>query len=251
MDLQLAGKRAIVTGASRGIGRAIARALAAEGVDVALVARGREALEAAAAEIASSGAARAVPLVADTGDDASVAAMVRDAVEALGGVDILVNNAAAVGGGGGAFPNMSPDRLFADLNVKVGGYMRTAQAAAPLMVEAGWGRIINVGGLATRITYNTFASMRNAAISALASNLAAELGPKGVNVLTVHPGFTVTEKTLPPQFALRGTELNTIGRLVTAAEVAWIVTMLASPLSVAVNGESILCGGGLRGVISY
>ncbi|MDP3175868.1 MAG: SDR family oxidoreductase [Phenylobacterium sp.] len=250
MDLQLTGKRALVTGASRGIGKEIARALAAEGADVVVASRGLEALQAAAAEIAQATGRRVEPIAADTGDDASVLALVSAAVAAFGGVDILVNNAAAVGGGGGSFPNMASDKLIADLNVKVAGYMRTAQAAAPHMIAGGWGRIINIGGVAARMTYNPFGSMRNAAISALSANLANELGPKGVTVNTVHPGFTMTERS-SEAFEKRAIELNTIGRAVHAREVAWLVTMLASPLCGAINGETILGGGGLKGAISY
>ena len=98
MDLLLRGKRALVTGGSRGIGKAIARALLAEGVDVAIVARGRDALETAAAELARETGGHVVPIVADTGDDASVRAMAQAVRVALGGVDILVNNAAEAGG---------------------------------------------------------------------------------------------------------------------------------------------------------
>src|SRR5512140_700490 len=100
MDLQLDGKCAIVTGGSRGIGKAVAKGLALEGVDLALVARDESALAAAATEIASLTGRRVVPIVADTGDDASVRAMVQRAVESLGRVDILVNAAAKPGGQG-------------------------------------------------------------------------------------------------------------------------------------------------------
>src|ERR1700744_348743 len=98
MDLQLTGKRAIVTGGSRGIGKAIARKLAEGGVDVVIAARGREAREATAKELAQATGRKIVPIAADMGDDASVAALVAQAVSALGGVDILVNDAAAPGG---------------------------------------------------------------------------------------------------------------------------------------------------------
>lgn len=98
MDLQLTGKRALVTGASRGIGKAIARALAEEGVDVAIAARSPGPLQEAAEDLALATGRRIVPVVGDTGDDASVAALVAEAVNLLGGIDILVNNAATPGG---------------------------------------------------------------------------------------------------------------------------------------------------------
>src|SRR3984885_6378547 len=94
MDLQLTGRRAVVTGGSRGIGRAIALALAHEGCDVGLVARDRTVLQAVAAELTAESGRKVVPLPADTGDDASVAAMAVDAVRLLGGGDFLVNAAA-------------------------------------------------------------------------------------------------------------------------------------------------------------
>src|SRR5215469_10481303 len=98
MDLELNGKTAIVTGGSRGIGKAVARQLALEGVDVALVARDPATLEATATELAAETGRRMVPLVADTGNEAAVRGMVEGAVAKLGQVDILVNCAAAPGG---------------------------------------------------------------------------------------------------------------------------------------------------------
>src|SRR5690242_11365200 len=98
MDLELAGKTAIVTGGSRGIGKAVARELAAEGVDVAIVARAQDVLEQTAAELAEATGRRIVPIVADTGSDDSVKSMVEQAARALGRIDILVNGAAQPGG---------------------------------------------------------------------------------------------------------------------------------------------------------
>src|SRR4051812_16211744 len=98
MDLQLSGKRAIVTGASRGIGKAVARALAAEGCDVVVAARTKDLLDAAAGELSTATGRRVVPIVVDTGDDGSVRALVDAAAAALGGIDILVNSAARPGG---------------------------------------------------------------------------------------------------------------------------------------------------------
>ena len=98
MDLELKGKTAIVTGGSRGIGKAIARSLAGEGVDVAIVARSADALKLAAEEIAEQTGQTVVPITADTGSDDSVKAMVAQAAKALGHIDILVNCAAQPGG---------------------------------------------------------------------------------------------------------------------------------------------------------
>ena len=259
MDLGLSGKRAIVTGASRGIGLAIAHALAAEGVQVALVARGADDLRAAAAGVGT-------PFTADTTDDGSVRAMVADVVAAFGGVDILVNAAARPAGGTTppTLADLTDDALRVELETKVLGYLRTARAVAPHLVGQGWGRIVNVSGLNARQAGSVAGSIRNVAVAALTKNLADELGPHGVNVTVVHPGITVTERTpgmLERRAAAEGIDLDeararfaapvSIGRLVTAAEVADVVTFLCSPRSVAINGDAVAAGGGARGAIHY
>ncbi len=260
MDLQLTGKRAVVTGGSRGIGAAVARSLALEGCDVGLVARDREAAEAAATELAGRSGRRVIALPADTGDDASVAAMAQRALSELGGVEILVNCAATANTGA----PLREEDLEREFNVKVRGYLRCARAFAPGMVAAGWGRIVNISGLAARNSGTVTGSVRNVAVAAMTKNLADELGSAGVNVTVVHPGMTVTERTAEA-FAARAAaravdraELEaelaagvSIGRLVAAAEVAAVVTFLASPLSGAINGDAIAAGGGARGPIYY
>ena len=252
MDLQLNGKRALVTGASRGIGKAIALTLAREGVDVVIAARNLDTLNATAVELASATGRRIVPLVVDTGDDASVEALVEQAVQALGGIDILVNNAATPGGAAPAatIAQATSAAVLDDVNVKVAGYLRTAQAVAPHLVAGGWGRIINIGGLAARSTGHYVASIRNVAVSALTKNLADELGPQGVTANVIHPGGTRTEKTTPEAEA-RIAASNTIGRIVDASEIAWLVAVLASPLSGAINGQTLAAGGGTPKVIDY
>jgi NAD(P)-dependent dehydrogenase (short-subunit alcohol dehydrogenase family) len=265
MDLQLAGKRALVTGGSRGIGKAIARVLLEEGCEVAIAARDVRRLSACAAELSADGG-RVVPVVVDTGSDESVRALVAAVAEALGGVDILVNNAARPGG------QQPPPRLaeitdeafWSDVNVKVMGYLRCAREVAPLMAAAGWGRIVNISGLAARATGSTIGSMRNVAVAAMTKNLADELGPSGINVTVVHPGLTRTEATAdvvaarasatgtgPEEVERRFAAATSTRRLVDAEEVAWVVAFLASPRAVAINGDAVACGGGQPGPIFY
>jgi len=252
MDLELAGKRAIVTGGSRGIGKVIARVLAAEGVDVAISARGEEQLKAAAQELASASGRRIVPIVANTRSDDDVKRLVDTAIQQLGGVDILINNAALPGGISTAtkLEQIVDEQVLEDINIKVVGYLRTARALAPHLVAKGWGRIINIGGLAIHRTGRPVATLRNVGVAAITKNLADELGPKGINVTAVHPGATRTERTEKAAEAELAKNAG-IGRIVDAKEVAWVVAFLASPLSVAINGDAIPIGGGSPGTIHY
>ncbi|MPQ97064.1 SDR family NAD(P)-dependent oxidoreductase [Modestobacter sp. I12A-02628] len=265
MDLQLTGKRAVVTGGSRGIGLAVADRLAEEGAHVALVARDRAALETAAARVRRHGTTVLV-LPTDTTDDAAVRAMVGAVVGGLGGVDVLVNAAARPAGSAPvpALADLHDDALRAELETKVLGYLRCARAVAPHMTAQGWGRIVNVSGLNARRTGSLAGSVRNVAVAAMTANLADELGPAGVTVTVVHPGTTVTERTpavlaalaeregsTPDAVAARLAAGTSIGRLVTADEVADVVAFLASPRSAAVTGDAIAVGGGTRGAIHY
>jgi NAD(P)-dependent dehydrogenase (short-subunit alcohol dehydrogenase family) len=265
MDLQLDGRRAIITGGSRGIGLAVARGLAAEGAQLALVARDPGRLQAVAQTLASYGRT-VLTKVADTTDDLAVRAMVGEVANELGGVDILVNSAAQPGGTvpPAKLADLADDAIRAELETKLLGYLRCARAVAPYMQRQGWGRIISVSGLAARQAGSVAGSVRNVAVAAMTKNLADELGPDGINVTVVHPGSTVTERTagLVSQLAsatntteeearARLASASSIGRMVTADEVAAVVTFLASPLSVAINGDAIAVGGGARGAIHY
>jgi NAD(P)-dependent dehydrogenase (short-subunit alcohol dehydrogenase family) len=265
MNLDLTGKTAIVTGGSRGIGKAIARELAGEGVDVAIVARTIGPLEQAAAELGAETGRRIVPILADTASDASVRAMVDQAVGTLGRIDILVNCAAQPGGQAPPpkLAQITDDAFYSDMNVKVMGYLRCARECAPHMIRQGWGRIINISGLAARSTGSTIGSMRNVAVVALSKNLADELGPHGINVTVVHPGLTRTEKTadvigaraerqnVSPAEAEKRMVNNLVGRWIEAREIAYVVTFLASPKAGAINGDVIAAGGGSLGPIYY
>jgi NAD(P)-dependent dehydrogenase (short-subunit alcohol dehydrogenase family) len=266
VDLELQGKAAIVTGGSRGIGKAIALELALEGVDVVISARGREALEATAQELSGKTGRRIVPIVADTGRDDSVKAMVSQAARTLGHIDILVNSAARPLGSG-PVPLLAEitDQLFwDDVNIKVMGYLRCAREVAPYMKRQGWGRIINISGHAARQTGSTIGSIRNVAVVAMTKNLAEELGPHGINVTVVHPGMTRTER-IPDLIAERArkqgispeavekqmSEANLVRHMIDAREVAYVVAFLASPKSVAITGDVIAAGGGVGKAIFY
>jgi len=265
MELYLSGKRAVVTGGSRGIGFAIADALAAEGAEIAIAARDPDRLAAAAGQLRQRGV-RVLTLSADTTDDKAVRAAISQVVEEFGGVDILVNNAATPAGASAPrdLTDLIDDEILAAFDTKVLGYLRTARAAAPHMIAQGWGRIINISGLAARSVGTVSGSVRNVAVAALTKTLADELGPHGVNVTVVHPGWTVTERTeehVAAYASARGiteaaarvmlAKAISIGRPVTAAELAQVVTFLASPRSVAINGDAIGAGGGTRGPIHY
>jgi NAD(P)-dependent dehydrogenase (short-subunit alcohol dehydrogenase family) len=266
MDLKLHGKRALVTGGSRGIGKAIARTFAAEGVSVVIASRGKDALDATAAELSTETGSKVVAVVADTGSDESVRNLVAEAKSLLGGIDILVNCAARPGGQGPVptLAEITEDEFSDQMNVKVMGYLRCAREVAPLMTEQGWGRIINISGMASRSSGTVIGSIRNVAVSALTKNLADELGPHGINVTVVHPGMTRTEAT--PGVVARRAEAagiseaevekqmlqgNSVRTIIDATDIAYVVTMLASPLAIAITGDSIAVGGGVGTAIHY
>jgi NAD(P)-dependent dehydrogenase (short-subunit alcohol dehydrogenase family) len=267
MDLELKGKRAIVTGGSKGIGLAIARVLAQEGADVALLARDQAVLDASAAQLGRETGRKVVGVSADTRSDEQVKRALAQAVQMLGGsIDILVN-AAAEPAGFAAPPKLAEigaDYYHAEMDTKVMGYIRMAKEVAAGMQAKRWGRIVNISGLAARQTGNAVGSMRNVSVAALTKNLADELGPHGINVNVVHPGLTRTERTAPliaQRAASTGVSAevvekqmadgNSIQHLVDASEVAYVVAFLCSPKSIAINGDVIAAGGGVPRVIHY
>ena len=260
MDFELDGKTAIVTGGSRGIGKAVARVLAADGCRVVITGRYADTLSAAAEEIAGDAGGSVTPIVADMTSAEQVNAMVAQAAATLGGrIDILVNNAAAPGGlARGKLSEIRDEDVLLDLDTKVMGYLRCARAVAPYMQQQGWGRIVNVGGLsARRAEGNLSAGVRNSGLSNLTKYLAEELGGDGVCVNLVHPGATRTERSGPmyaeqaeregvtvEEIERRVAARNSTRRIVDAEELAWVVAFLASPRSIALSGETIAAGGG-------
>ncbi|MGE0686554.1 MAG: SDR family NAD(P)-dependent oxidoreductase [Dehalococcoidia bacterium] len=253
MDMQLANRKALVTGGSRGIGKATALLLAREGCDVAICARSEGPLQEAAAEIAKETGRKVFPMVCDTMDPASIKNFVDTSARELGGLHIVVNSAARVGGTPGTAETVLDTDVLRDFEEKVVGYLRVSQAAMPYMKEAGWGRIVNISGGAGRSPGMAVSGgIRNIGTSNLTKSMANGLGQYGINVNCVYPGITLTEATLANHQAAadrEGVSLETVlGRLAdrttnkhvpTSEDVANVVLFLCSPLSIAITGETI------------
>ena len=266
MDLELKDKRAIITGGSRGIGKSIAMSLSKEGAKCVIVARNKKSLDVSVDEIKKKSNLECHGIVADTGDNDSVKSMVNQSIELIGGIDILVNCAAKPLGQkkSGIEDKSIDEKIIEEINIKVMGYLRCSRAVIPFMKQNGWGRIINIAGLAYRSSGNIVGSIRNVSVSALTKNLADELGPHGINVSVIHPGFTITERTenLVKSMAKERTKSindiwneinqnNSVKQKIFSNDIAYIATILASPKSIAINGDGIAAGGGVSDSIYY
>ncbi|MGG5888035.1 SDR family NAD(P)-dependent oxidoreductase [Falsiroseomonas sp. HC035] len=260
MELGLKGRTALVTGASLGIGLAIARELAAEGVAVAMVARDAERLAKAAAAIAAETGGRTVPVAADLVDAAQLDSAVAQAEAALGRIDILVNNAGATPMGRIAESDDATWRKSLDL--KLMGYMRCARLLVPGMRARRWGRVVNIigrSGHQPRATYIVGSSV-NAALLSFTHALAQDCAPDNVLVVGVNPGPIATPRwdALVAQGAAgsgRDPDAENaaaigsvaLGRLGTVEEVSGLVAFLCSDRAGFITGTNIdIDGGGTR-----
>jgi NAD(P)-dependent dehydrogenase (short-subunit alcohol dehydrogenase family) len=265
MDLMLEGKRAIVTGGSRGIGKAIARQLAREGCDVALGARTEGPLKEAAEELAKETGRRFVPITVDTMSLDSIKAFVKSAADALGGVEIVINCAARVGGAQGDIETLDEQEILHDFEEKAIGYLRVAREAIPYMKQAGWGRIINISGSAGRNPgTNLSGGARNASVIVLNKAWANALGKYNITVNAIYPGLTVTERTYDNLEQQAKTEGKTVDELkqamdertllkhaTTAEDIGYFAAFLASPLAIGMTGEAIAVSGGQSSDVHY
>jgi 3-oxoacyl-[acyl-carrier protein] reductase len=264
MDLNLRGKRAMVTGSTAGIGAETARVLAAEGASVVIHGRNPEGAEKTADELRDAGAAVAIVL-GDLTDDQETLRVAREAASAFGGIDILINNA-------GSYPITAwwdtPAEVWLETyNLDVVAGVRLVKALVPPMIERGWGRVIQIASrAATQGTANFFPQYASAKAAQLriASTLAVELAGTGVTSNAISPGAVATETfkklyTDQAREAGRSTDWNDverwwiehfmpgipIGRIMTPKEIADLTAFLASPLADAITGSDIIADGGL------
>ena len=247
-EFSLANRTALVTGAARGLGRAIAVALARAGADVALglrdLASGADLVE----EIEALGR-RAVPLRMDVSDPAQIEAAVNDAAARLGRIDILVNNAGIALGG--LAEDVTPADFDRTVDVNLRGTFFTSQAVGRLMIAQGYGRIVNLGSQAGLVALPTESvyCMTKAAIAHLTKCLAVEWGKHGITVNAVAPTFIDTPGTVDalsdPAFRADVVErIAALHRIGEPHEVAAAVVFLVSPAASLITGHTLVIDGG-------
>jgi len=262
MDLGIAGKGVLITGGSKGIGKATARAMAAEGARVVICSRNKPALDDAAAEIKKATGKSVESIAADLSTLDGVQRAAGEALGRLGRLDILVNNAGAIKGGD--FLTIPDEEWMTGWSLKLLGYIRMARAMFPHMREKGGGRIVNVVGMAARNPATSYMTggAANAALINFTKALADLGAPSNILVTAVSPGPVKTDRwdSLQRQQAeAAGKDLETyvkeqsaslpLGRIALPEEVADLVCFLASDRAAFLTGIAVTLDGGMsRGV---
>ncbi len=256
MELDLAGKVAIVTGGSKGIGRAAALGFVKEGASVVVCARGREALDETVSAVGASARERIAAVAADLTDPTAIRRVIDQTIKEFGRIDILVNNAGSARPGD--FQNISDDDWKLDFELKFFGYVRMAREAMARMADRKTGVIVNVigtGGLVPSAGYMV-GGAANAALNHFTKALAAEGAKHGVRVVGINPGPILTERLqlFVEQRAreaggARGSEeilrrMTPLGRPGKAEEVGDLILFLASPRAAFIHGANITIDGG-------
>jgi 3-oxoacyl-[acyl-carrier protein] reductase len=257
VDLGLAGRRAVVTGGTKGIGRGVVAELLGEGAKVAFCARASDEVKATQDELDRSGAGDVVGYVTDVTDAAAVQQFVEDAARTLGGIDILVNNAGAAHPGN--FETLDDADWQGDLDVKLFSQIRCVRAALPHLRASSAPRVINVNAVYAKYPDPTFfaTTVNRAACLNFSKVLAQQYGPEGILVNSVNIGFVVTAQwenirarrapdSTPDQFfdALASAEVP-MGRFGTVEEVSGLIAFLASDRASYITGASIDVAGGM------
>ena len=262
MDLGLKNKVALVTGGSMGIGKATCLALAQQGTNVAICARGLDELKNTAREIKEATGSQVIPIRADMTSAEEVKMLVFSTVQALGEIDILVNN--AVNSTSGRASELPDDVWMNHINTKVLGYIRCAREVIPSMKSKGGGRIVNIGGMGARnaSATNPGSGGTNSGISNFSKALADDISADGILVNCIHPGSTRTQRQMglieerasmegvSPEDIMNQTVANIpIGRMVEPEDIANLIVFLCSNQSSAITGQTIgVDGGAGRGV---
>jgi len=258
MDLGLTGKVALVTGGSKGIGKAVARGLVAEGAKVAICARTKGELDAAAAELAKP-RGDVFAVAGDLTREADVKKIVETTVGHYGRIDILVNNAGAAPGG--LLLDLTEDDWHKALELKFLGYVRCMKAVIPYMLKQGGGRIVNIVGNdgVKPIGIELTPSAANAADLAVTVALAEQYGRQNICINAINPGPVATERwdgliggiarirNISPSEAQKRAEISIpLGRICTPEEVANVAVFVASERASFMNGAVITLDGGQR-----
>lgn len=256
MDLGLKDKIALVTAASKGLGRAVAREFAREGARVAMCARS-EAIETAASEIHRESGAQILPLHADVTKQEDIDRAVAATMERFGRIDILFINAG--GPPPGTFLSLKPEDWEAAVNLTLMSAVRLCYAVVPHMLKQGEGSIVATQSYSVKQPIDNLIlsnSLRMAVIG-LMKSLANELGPKGIRVNSINPAWTWTERvaqlmadraarsgTSPEQEAAQVTQAVPLGRMGTVEEFGRAAVWLASPAAAFIHGHALMFDGG-------
>jgi 3-oxoacyl-[acyl-carrier protein] reductase len=247
MDLQLKGKTALVTGASMGIGRAIAKGLAAEGVKVCVAARRRALLEGLGKEIVAAGGAVPAIVEIDIMPEGAPVKLAEAAARALGPIDILVNSA---GGSNPPLPIDAPEEKWQEaMTLNFTRLRQLTHAVLPGMIGRKWGRVINISGK-SEPERMIAAHPAKAAIHAWAKGLSREVGKHGITVNCIPPGRIMSEqirRKYSPEFRAKQSAAEIpMGRYGEPEELAVLAVFLASPLAGYITGAVLPVDGGLR-----
>ena len=246
MDLQLKGKTALVTGASMGIGRAIAKQLAAEGVRCAIAARRRQLLEELAHEIVAVGGPAPVCIESDVMVEGAVQRLADEAAKAIGGIQILINSA----GGSRRMPVDAPEERWVEgMTLNFTRLRQLTHAVLPGMMQNRWGRIVNITGKSEPENLNA-ANAAKAAVHAWSKGLSREVGKYGITVNCIPPGRIMSEqirRNYPEEYRKEQSAKEIpMGRYGEPEELGVLAVFLASPLAGYITGTVMPVDGGLR-----